>query len=991
MSNDTPSRPNFPQIEEEIALFWDKKKIFERSIEERPESKTFVFYDGPPFATGLPHYGHLLQSAIKDAVPRYFTMQGYRVPRRWGWDCHGLPVEHLVEKALKLNSKRDIETYGVERFNQACHTSVLTYVNEWKKYIRKLGRWVDFDGAYRTMDAAYIESVWWSFAELWKKKLIYQDLRVSFFCPRCSTPLSNFEIAMGNSYVEAEAPSVTLKFKLKNEDQTYFLVWTTTPWTLPANIALAVHPDKLYLKIKFHDTGETYILAEALKSSVLKKYFPIMGEDVPFEVIEKVKGSQLVGLEYEPLYPLSAAGLEHLVARPGKTWYRVVARPYVSITDGTGIVHTAPAFGEEDFLTAKAHDLPVLVTVDEEGRQKPEVTLVAGQSIKASDQNLLNDLERRGLVYAQATLTHSVPICWRCNTQLLYKAQSAWFVHVTKIKSKLLETAKRINWHPGHFKVGRFGKGLETAPDWCISRTRYWGAPLPVWSCAACGEVRVFESFKALQAVAGQKLNLVADGVGLHRPYIDAVTVPCACGAISQRIPEVFDCWFESGSMPYASAHYPVENKKWFDQHFPADFIAEAQDMTRGWFYSLHVLSTALFGTAAFKHVIVTGLLMGEDGKKLSKSLKNYPDSWDLMNTLGADTLRFYLLSSPVMQAEQLNFSERDCQTIQRAIFGTLWNVRAFYLLYAGTDRLESTKPKSTHVLDRWLMARLTEVTQTMTESMDTYDLVGATRPLRGWVDNLSTWWLRRSRERIKGESAYERLEALRTLREVLLQSCLLFAPFAPFLAEKLYQDLNGSKMSVHLERWPKVDKRLIDSQLMSDMQWVRTVVAAAHDLRAKAKLPVRQVLSTLTVKLRDAAQASRLSHRADLLALLREELNVEHVNLLGGEVAGEEVWTVELDTIITPDLKKKGLVRELSRQIMNARKQLGLKPQDEIRVTLGTGDHGTRDMLESIIVGLAEDVRSRSIEVGEVLAVGQAVQVSLEYDGVEIALGIRL
>lgn len=996
MSQDS-SRPNFPQMEQDIALFWEKKKIFERSVDERSASKTFVFYDGPPFATGLPHYGHLLQSAIKDALPRYFTMKGYRVSRRWGWDCHGLPVENLIEKELNLNSKKDIESYGIDRFNAACRASVMTYASEWKKYVRRLGRWVDFDGAYRTMDATYIESVWWSFAELWEKKLIYQDLRVSFFCPRCSTPLSNFEIAMGNSYIDAEDPSVTLKFQLKGEEKTYMLVWTTTPWTLPANVALAVHPDQLYLKIKFHDTGETYIFAEALKASVLKKYFPLVGENVPFEVIEKVKGAKLVGREYEPLYPLLAADAETMIARPGKTQYRVIAMPYVSITDGTGIVHTAPAFGEEDFLASKTHQLPVLVTVDEEGRQKSTVPIGENLPILKSNSVILGDLERRGFVYDTDSVMHSVPVCWRCTTRLLYKAQPAWFVSITKLKSRMLKTAKKITWHPENFKAGRFGKGLETAPDWCISRTRYWGTPLPVWKCDACGEIRVFGSFKELdraRSIGDQTRRAIAqeknEEMRLHRPSIDQVTVPCACGSVARRIPEVFDCWFESGSMPFASVQYPFKNKRWFDKHFPADFIAEAQDQTRGWFYSLHVLATALFNKPAFRDVIVTGMIMGEDGKKMSKSLKNYPDSWELMTTLGADTLRFYLLSSPLLQAEQLNFSERDCHTIQRTFLSTLWNVLAFYVLYSGRDRIENAKPRSTHVLDRWLMARLTDVTQEVTQAMDAYTLIDATRALRGWVDDLSTWWLRRSRERIKSARRDERLDALRTLHEALLQTSRLLAPFAPFFAERLYQDIHGPKMSVHLDRWPREDKRLRDHRLISDMQWIRDVTAAGHELRARAGMPVRQALSSLCVTVRDAAFAKRLSHRTDVLTVLREELNVERIQLRTDDVPDAEAWTVELDTKLTPELKKKGLARELSRQIMTLRKKEGLRQQDSIRAAIATSDSKTRDLLESVASGLMKDTRALSLDVLKELSADYSARAHTEYDGVEIRVGIK-
>lgn len=995
MSNESAAqpqstRPNFPQMEEEVAAFWKKHKIFERSIEERPEAKTFVFYDGPPFANGEPHYGHLLQSAIKDAVPRYATMQGYRVPRVWGWDCHGLPVENLIEKELKLNSKRDIESYGIEKFNEACHVSVMQYASEWKKYVERIGRWVDFDNAYKTMDASYIESVWWSFAELWKKQLIYRDLRVSFFCPRCSTPLSNFEIAMDNSYVDAEDPSITIKFKVKGEAKTYLLAWTTTPWTLPANIALAVNPEEIYVKARMNETGETLIFAERLMQSVLRDHFPLPEGEMPFEIIEKMKGSQLVGTEYEPLYPLSAEAEKAFIARPGSTTYRVIGMDYVSMEDGTGVVHTAPAFGEEDFSAAKAHDLPVVVTVDDEGRQRAEVGIAAGMKIKASDPVVMDDLAARGLLYRRETVTHSVPVCWRCATPLLYKAQSAWFVNVSKIKPKMIDAAKKISWHPDHFKEGRFGKGLETAPDWCISRTRYWGAPLPVWSCDACGKPAVIGSIEELEKASGTTIDPGNDGLRLHRPYIDDVTIACECGERASRVKDVFDCWYESGSMPFASTHYPFENKKWFDGHFPADFIAEGQDQTRGWFYSLHVLATALTGKPAFRDVVVTGLVMAEDGKKMSKRLKNFPDPWELMTRLGADALRFYMLSSPIVQAEQLNFSERDCETIQRTLFGTLWNVRAFYLLVANGESVELTKPRSAHVLDRWLMSRLAEVTQEVTAAMETYDLMSATRPLRGWVDDLSTWWLRRSRDRMKSENAYEKLDALRTLREALLQTSTLLAPFAPFFAERLYQDVNGPKMSVHLDRWPKAEERVIDAQLVEDMHWIREVTTSAHEARAVSKMPVRQALASLTVHLRDTAHAARLSQRTELLTILREEINVEKIILNGGAETDETGRRIELDTKLTPELKKKGLARELARNVMNGRKQLGLTPNDTIALSIAVSDPGVRETIESLAPVLAKDVKANSCVVGESLQEGMETEASFNYESTEIRISVK-
>ncbi len=983
------TRPNFPAMEEEIAAFWHKQRIFHRSIEERPETKSFVFYDGPPFATGMPHPGNLLQSAIKDAIPRYKTMQGFRVPRRWGWDCHGLPMEAHIQKELKLATKKDIEDYGIGPFNEKCAASVLEYAHEWRRYVERLGRWVDMDDAYKTMDTDFIESVWWAFAELWKKQLIYKDLRVSLYSPSVGTPLSNFEVAMENSYVDMEDPSVIVKFPVIGKDKTFLLAWTTTPWTLPANVALAVHPTQIYVSVQLTETGETFICAEKLISKVFRQFFPLADTETPFEILEKMPGSSLVGLKYSPLFPLLPEAFARMCARDGEKSFEVIDMDYVTMEDGTGIVHTAPAFGEEDFLAAKTHQLPVLVTLDDAGHQLPDVTVSAGKFYLGSNEAISADLRARGLMYREESIMHSVAIFARNKTRLIYKAQPAWYVNVTKIKPKMLDTAKKITWHPEHFKEGRFGKGLETAPDWCISRSRFWGAPLPVWSNADGSDIRVFSNLAELEAASGRKIDR-KHSLNLHRPAIDEVIFMNDNGEEMRRIPDVFDCWFESGSMPYASAHYPSENQDFFDANYPADFIAEGQDQTRGWFYVLHVLSTALFGKPAFTNVICTGLIMSEDGKKMSKSQKNFTDPMEIMQRLGADALRVYMLSSPVVDAEQLNFSERDCETIQRTMFGTLWNVRAFYLMYAVDTQVDIVKPRSMQVLDRWLMARLNETILQMTDAMEHYDLVAAIRPLRAWIDDLSTWWLRRSRERMKGDDAYDRTDALRTLREALLETSALLAPFAPFFAERLYQDLGGAKMSVHLDRWPKADERVIDTQLLSDMQLVREIVAATHEARVVAKLPVRQALASVRITFRDATISSRLSQRTELLGVVREEVNVEQVIFSGGAETGERDWQVELDTVITPELKKKGMARELSRHIMNLRKDLGLTPQDHIALAIGIADLGLRETLEKLMPTITSLVHADDVLVGEHLGLEVAAKNTIQLDNHQVEIGIQ-
>lgn len=922
----------FPQMEEEIAAYWKKYRIFERSIEERPESKTYSFYDGPPYATGLPHYGHLLQSIIKDAVPRYWTMKGYRVPRVWGWDCHGLPIENLIEKELKLGSKRDIEAYGIDKFNEACRSAVFTYEKDWAKYIERIGRWVDFDNSYKTLTTDYIESVWWVFSELYKKDFVYKGTRVSLFCPRCSTSLSNQEVTMGNSYVEHTDPAVTIKFPVVGKDKTFFLAWTTTPWTLPANTALTVHPDLMYVAAHIEETDETLIFAEARQSEVLKQYYPLKSGGVEFEVTGHWKGSELVGMRYEPLYsflPVQGDG------------FRVVSGEHVSANDGTGIVHTAPAYGEEDFDMMKRHELPMLQTVDDEGRFIVEVTPFAGQKIRDANPLVLKDLEARSLLYREEKLVHNLPVCWRCSTLLLYKAQPAWFINITKLKSNLFKTAAKTNWHPEHFKEGRFGKGLETAPDWNFSRTRYWGSPIPVWEGVKTGERIIVSSIEELKRRA--KPGTLPEKLDLHRPYIDDVVLLTDSGEEARRIPEVFDVWFDSGAMPFASVHYPFENRKSFETNFPADFIGEAQDQTRGWFYSLHVLSTAIMKKPAFTNVVVTGLVLAEDGKKMSKRLKNYPDPWKVLTTYGADALRYYLLSSPVVEADSLNFSERDLQNIVRAVINLLSNVKTFYLTYATDHEVKIGKPRSAHVLDRWLYARFNELLGQVTEHMDNYELGRATRPIRDFVDDLSTWWLRRSRDRMKSENQFESLDALKTLREILLETAKLSAPFMPFIADKTYRDLNGVKASVHLEKWSKTDPRLHDERLLADMRWIREVASKVHEQRSAAKIAVRQALSKITIKFKDTDEAHRLSRQNDLLGLLRDEVNVETV-AVETDGALENPYTVELDTVITPELRLKGLRRELVRQVMSLRKAAKLNPGDLAAVYIDMLDGEQKD-----------------------------------------------
>ncbi|MFZ6014960.1 MAG: isoleucine--tRNA ligase [Patescibacteria group bacterium] len=975
MSNPIPTpsnRPDFPKMEEEILEFWDKKNIFHRSIEERPENKPFTFYDGPPFATGLPHPGHLLQSTIKDALPRYWTMKGYRVDRVWGWDCHGLPVENLIEKDLDLNSRKDILEYGIDKFNDACRASVLTYDQEWRRYVRRIGRWVDMEHSYKTMDDSYIESVWWAFAELYKKDLVYKDFRVSMYCPRCATPLSNHEITMGNSYRDEEDPAITVKFKVKGEDKTYLLAWTTTPWTLPANTAIAVHPELWYVRVYLPDLDETWIMAEARKSEVL-------GEMVLGARIDKrVLGSELAGMEYESLYSF-------MPIEDNKQAYKVVDMPYVSAEDGTGLVHTAPAFGEDDFQASKVHNLAVLLTVDDVGKMIPETGNFAGMSIKDADNPIIEDLEGRGLIAFKDKITHSVPECWRCNTLLMYRAQQAWFVDIQKLKTKMIDANKKIHWVPEHIKVGRFGKGLEMAPDWNISRTRYWGAPMPVWLCEKCEEKKVVGSIAELKEAAGS----LPSGFDMHRPGIDKVELDCKCGGKMKRTEYVFDCWFESGSMPYASVHYPFADAEKFEARFPADFIGEAQDQTRGWFYTMHVLAVGLMGKAATKNIVVTGMMLAEDGKKMSKSKKNFTDPYQLMETIGADALRFYMLSSPIMQAEALNFKDEECAMIQRTVFGTLWNVRQFYLTYANGLDVEIVTPRSLHVLDRWIFSRMEDLTRHITEQMDDYHFADALRPVRLFVDDLSTWWLRRSRERIKqNDDIDEKMDALRTLREVLLTTSKILAPFAPFMTEKMYQDLEGEKMSVHLDKWPKANAGAIDEGLISDMQWVRNVVNSGLEQRVAVKIPVRQALQKITVKSKDANVIERVKNKADYLQLIKDELNVLGTEFGNADADQIDDVKVELDTELTPELKKMGLQRELVRHIMQLRKQSKLTPGDVINVQIAVDDLSLMEGVDALKSEVGKEVKAESVLIGSEFE-GEA-QITMNWEEAEIRIKIE-
>lgn len=929
----------------EILEFWERNKIFEKSVAQRKRGRHFVFYDGPPFATGLPHHGHILASVIKDAVPRFHAMRGKYIERRWGWDCHGLPLENLVEQELGLKTKKDIEHYGIDRFNAYAKESVLRYADDWKKIIPRIARWVDMEHDYKTMDWTYMETIWWIFKNLYDRKLIYEGYKSMHICPRCETTLANFEVSQG--YKDVTDLSVYVKFELVDEPGTYVLAWTTTPWTLPGNVALAVDPNIQYVKVRT-SKGLVVILAKTLYEYIaaLEGYHPLKGqlgffasrEATPLPVIEAVlNGSQLIRRNYNPLfnYYYNDPKLKNR-----ENGWKIYPADFVTTDEGTGVVHIAPAFGEEDMELGKKFDLPFVQHIEMNGTFKPEVKDFAGLPAKskadpqATDKKIIALLRERGALFTEQPFPHSYPHCWRCETPLLNYAASSWFVNVQQIKKKLIAQNKKVSWTPAHIRDGRFGKALEGAPDWAISRSRYWGAPLPVWQCEACARVEVIGSLDELKKRQGKDATLPMNDKGevdLHRPYIDRISFPCPCGGVMRRIPEVFDCWFESGSMPYGQWHYPFENQKKFDPKkgigFPADFIDEGLDQTRGWFYSLLVLATALYGKAPYRHVNAHGTILAEDGQKMSKRLKNYPDPMEVVAKYGADALRLYLLSQPVVQGEDLNFSLKAVDEVYKKYSLIAANTLNFYLLYKD-QKLIPLKAKSyqlkAHILDRWILSRLHHAIKQGTDAFESYELIAATRVLTEFVEDLSLWYVRRSRERVKSPGP-EAEAALSTLRLVLFDLARLMAPVTPFLAETVHQSLRSrSKISVHLEDWPEADKRFMNKRLESDMKTVREIASQALRLRAEAGIKVRQPLGLLRIRNQEVG----IRKNKELLKILADEINVKEI-AFDPKIDQDLV----LDPTITPQLREEGIVRELTRALQDIRKKHGLTP--DRRVTL--------------------------------------------------------
>ena len=873
---------SFPEQEEQVLKFWEENDVFKKSVAQREGCEEYVLYDGPPFATGLPHFGHFLPSTIKDIIPRYQTMKGKKVERRFGWDCHGLPVENLIEKELGLNSKTDIEKYGIGNFNEACRASVLRYTKEWQQTITRLGRWVDFDNDYKTMNPEYMESIWWVFKSLWDKGLVYQGHYILPFCPRCSTVLSNHELAQGG-YKDVHDPAITIRFKVKeagsalNDDSvangnTYLLAWTTTPWTLPSNLGLTAGPDIDYVKVK--DGDDYYILAE----SRLAAYYKNPEE---CEIIWKKKGTELLGTRYEPLFPYFASLYEATDGSDGNDpsigAFRVFNADFVTTDDGTGIVHTAPGFGEDDNKVFKGSGVPTVCPVDNECKFTSEVPDYQGRFVKDCDKDIMERLKQEGKLVKRDQILHAYPHCWRCSSPLIYRAVGSWFVKVEKIRDNMVAANQKIYWQPEHIKNGRFGKWLEGARDWAISRNRYWGNPIPVWQCEDCGENVCVGSREELEKLSGKKVT------DLHKHFVDEITIKCKCGKEMKRVPEVLDCWFESGAMPYAQNHYPFENKEYFESHFPAKFISEGLDQTRGWFYTLTVLAAALFDRPAFENCVVNGLVLASDGKKMSKSLRNYTDPVLVIQQFGADALRLFLMHSAAVKADDLKYTDDGVRDILKGILIPLWNSYSFFVTYANIDNITPTghafdENLPVNPLDRWLLSITQKLKSDVSVALDNYDLSGAIDPIISYIDQLNNWYIRRSRRRFwKSENDSDKTEAYEALYIALKTFSQVAAPFIPFITESMWQNLRNEDdpISVHLSDYPVAEENKRDFALEFKMDTVQKAVSMGRSLRSQYNLKNRQPLRSVEFVTRNPEEKAVL---LEMEESIREELNVKKV-----------------------------------------------------------------------------------------------------------------
>ena len=980
---DVAAQPRFPELEQEILAFWQGDQTFEASIEQRTGADEYVFYDGPPFANGLPHYGHLLTGFVKDAVPRYRTMRGARVDRRFGWDCHGLPAEAEAERLLGISGRQAITDYGIERFNDFCRSSVLKYTGDWEQYVTRQARWVDFENDYRTLDLPYMESVMWAFKRLWDLGLVYEGFRVLPYSWALETPLSNTETRMDDVYKQVQDPALTVGFQLETGE--LLLAWTTTPWTLPSNLALAVGADIDYAVVELD--GRRVILAEARVAAYERE----LGAA---ERVGTVSGRELVGRSYEPLFP-------YFAGHPNA--FRVLEGDFVSIEDGTGVVHLAPGFGEDDQRVSEENGIALVVPVDSRGRFTSEVPDYEGLLVFDANPLVIRDLKARGVVIRHETYDHSYPHCWRTGTPLIYKAVSSWFVKVTAIKERMLELNQQITWTPEHLKEGSFGKWLANARDWTISRNRFWGSPIPVWRSddPAYPRIDVYGSLDEIERDFGVR------PVDLHRPVVDDLVRPNPDDptgrSMMRRVPEVLDCWFESGSMPFAQVHYPFENQDWFDSHFPGDFIVEYIGQTRGWFYTMHVLSTALFDCNAFRTCVSHGIVLGDDGAKMSKSLRNYPDPMVVFDTYGSDAMRWYLLGSSILRGGDLAVTEDGIRDTVRQVMLPLWNTWYFLSLYANAEKTQGRwSTDSTDVLDRYILAKTRALVESTTAAMDEYDLFGACAQIRSFLDALTNWYVRRSRDRFwAGEQA-----AIDTLHTVLTVVCQIAAPLLPLTTEAIFRGLTGER-SVHLTDWPDASALPADDELVDAMDLARDVCSSTLRVRKAHQLRVRLPLARLTVAV---PGADRL---ASLTGLIADEVNVKEVVLtddvtavastelqvvpaaLGPRLGGrtQEViksvksgnWTrdgervtaggidleegeyhlklvvsgdgastpltagggvVVLDTMLTPQLEAEGVARDIVRLVQQARRDAGLDISDRIDLVLGVPESVRRQVV---------------------------------------------
>ncbi len=983
------SKVSFPNMEEKILKFWDENNIFKKSISRREGNDEFVFYDGPPFATGLPHFGHFVPGTIKDIIPRYQTMKGKKVDRRFGWDCHGLPVEYEMEKELGISGKYQIEKFGVAKFNESCRSIVLRYTSEWKNIVTRMGRWVDFEHDYKTMDPQYMESIWWIIKQLMEKGLMYEGFNIMPYSPALSTPLSNFEVNLGG-YQDVIDPAVTVRFKVKDKNSVYFLAWTTTPWTLPSNLGLALGPDITYVKVK--DGDEYYILAKERLPAYYKN-------EEDYEIIEEMTGRDIAGIQYEPLFPY----FENLADQNA---FRTLIADYVTTEDGTGIVHIAPGFGEEDYAAMKNTGVPIVCPIDAECKFTDEIPEYEGLFVKDADKAIIKRLKDEGKLVKRENYKHSYPFCYRTKKPLIYRAISCWFVDVGKIKEKMLLANNQVNWVPSHLKKGRFGKWLEGARDWAISRNRYWGNPIPIWKCDGSDYLEVIGSREELEKKSGVKVP------DLHKHYVDDLTWPSPDGkGTMRRIPDVLDCWFESGSMPYAQIHYPFENKEWFEKNFPADFISEGLDQTRGWFYTLTILAAALFDKPAFKNVVVNGLVLAEDGKKMSKSERNFSDPVEVINKFGADALRMFLMNSAVVKAEDLKFSDEGVKDVLKSFIIPFWNAYSFFVTYANIDNFapRGMEDSPENPLDRWILSESENLVLKVTENLEKYDLNRAIVPIVRFVDLLNNWYIRRSRRRFwRSENDIDKIQAYETIYAVLMKIIHVSAPFIPFLTEEIYQNLRTADMpeSIHLADYPVADQSKRDLDLEKKMEITRHAVSMGRALRSMHSLKTRQPLKAIYLVTRDSDERRILREMDDII---REELNVKDVqfkeneedlveykakanfknlgrklgknmkkaaekietlsmdeiqsilegsvltiDFVGGsidldtesiivqrfekenmKVLNEGSLTVALDSEMTDGLRKEGTVRDMIRSIQNLRKERGLKVTDRITLYL--------------------------------------------------------